>query len=145
MLHRKLKKPYREPSRYGNPASELYASAERSHQMSNMYRDDPSELEDDHNNVVPFTPERDIYTNSIRPYQPHQEVANPISTPRRKKMSLKASTNRRKLDFFADDEDDDEEDDGEDGEDRYGHYGQKGANIEFVDQDYDHMPSLIKP
>ena len=60
-------------------------------------------------------------------------------------MSLKASTNRRKLDFFADDEDDDEEDDGEDGEDRYGHYGQKGANIEFVDQDYDHMPSLIKP
>ena len=114
MLQRKLKRPYREGDRPGNPAVDLYASAGR-----NQYYE-PSEQDEDHDNIVPFTPEKDIYTNSIRPYQPPQGNAEPASSPRRKKLSLKASKNRRKLDFFADEEEEDEEEEGDDAFDYYG-------------------------
>jgi hypothetical protein len=117
MLQRKLKKPYREGDRFGNPAADLYASAGRDRYVPNY---DPSEQDEDHDNIVPFTPEKDIYTNSIRPYQPPQGVADPVSSPRRKKLSLKASKNRKKLDFFADEEEDDEEEVGDDAFDYYG-------------------------
>lgn len=139
MLQRKLKKPYRESDRYANLASDLYSSAGRNHHARNMQRDDQSDQDDD--NIVPFTPERDIYTNSIRPYQPAQGVADAASSPRRKKLNLKTSKNRRKLDFFAEDEDDNEEEE----EDAYEYYGQKAAKIDFVDHDYDNTPPLIKP
>ena len=117
VLQRKLKKPYREGDRFANPAADLYASAGRNHYMPNY---DPSEQDEDHDNIVPFTPEKDIYTNSIRPYQPPQGIADPVSSPRRKKLSLKASKNRRKLDFFADEEEEDEEEQGDDAFDYYG-------------------------
>ena len=119
MLQRKLKAPYREADRYANPTSDLYASAGRNRYMQN-YRDDEMEQDEDHDNIVPFTPERDIYTNSIRPYQPAQGAADAVSSPRRKKLNLKPSTNRRKLDFFADEEEDDE---GEEEEEAFEYYG----------------------
>ena len=126
MLQKKLRVPYRYSNAVNrNNGGDHYGSPERGHY---------GQTNDDLQNVVPFTPERDIYTKSIRPYQ---APTDSLSSPKRNKNSVKSSkNNRKKLNFFGDDEEEEDEYnyDYDDGNYLNRDYMQKGAPIDFVDE-----------